>query len=77
MMKPEIEAALKALMDMSGKSIKMRVLKTNAPEERAQEVVEAEGQFEPSENFTPVAEEVLSDDDASMIEDALEKMKGC
>ncbi len=43
-MKPEQAAALKSLMDMSNKAIKMRVLKTKAPglPEEAVDEVEAE-----------------------------------
>lgn len=46
-MKPEQAAALKSLMDMSNKAIKMRVLKTKAPGMPEESVAEVE--TEPNE----------------------------
>ena len=84
MMSPDKEAALKALLDMSGKAIKMRVLKTDIPQERVVDLAGTEMAAEhespsgenpmPPEHFRPAANETLSDEDLQLVEDALEKM---
>lgn len=73
MMKPEIEAALKSLMDMSGSAIRKRVLRS--PEAPKVEIEIG------SEEVQPEAEEMsasgeLSEEDAALIEEALEQMGG-
>lgn len=76
MIKPEMEEALKALMDMSSKAIRMRVLKKPDAPVAAEVEVESEGEPTSGENEVGELPANLSEDDIAMISEALEKMKG-
>ncbi len=76
MIKPEMEEALKALMDMSSKAIRMRVMKKPDAPVSAEVEVESEGEPTTSENEVDELPANLSEEDLAMISDALEKMKG-
>lgn len=75
-MKPGVEEALKALMDMSTKAIKMRVLKKPDAPVAAEVEVESEGEPMSGENEVGELPANLSEEDVAMISEALEKMKG-
>lgn len=71
-MKPEQAAALKSLMDMSNKAIKMRVLKTKAPGLPEEAVAEVEA--EPGEMGETSPE--MNEADVQAVLELLKSMTG-